>query len=636
MALLVIAPGPAYAAHTSYPSSAQINANKTAIAQWATQGTSNPSTCGSVCQTMVQSGQAPPRESAQWARFTRAQSQKQTLFQRAKDVAGKAIRKPFGGLGTFGAAVTTFQVGWWIGKGIGNAWETRDVPAVENPTDVSFNPVGYGDEMIGKGCTGSKDPPGTGLHFEIHAPSNGFSIAAWDTVSGGSKPPDSKLPPAGSYMDLVLPSCRLVVHPTLGCCVSEVTGELHAIFVDLTTRDFNFGTGSMPSGTKTLFGNNLANNGPWDIPSLGNSMATELNGPDSEQKYGDLAEMWAQDHVFPPVQVRADHCQTQAMTYAACVDYLREQGWTGTASRAVEPFETVNLDRAPDIITRPIRTTPYSPDSVPGEFIDVETDTPIEFPSNPPPPDYPVEIPPPTTEDDIPDWRRKLKEKGLWAVPITLPLWLPLLGRDDDDGGNYDPGKGPNQPLWNPPGPLVPELPPETVDPPVPDTLKPRDPQTVPRPIWRDPATGERGSPRPGPDGSYWAPPETDIWIPTNPPNAPPATPGGGAPPPGTPPGCDPWLQPSINLSALNVPIGDVFPFALFPWLLSMLNEWDVAGGAPRIVVPFVHGELVFDMGHFEPAMVVVRPVIVVVSFLSMVWLVASAAMGLGAPQNDD
>ncbi len=125
--------------------------------------------------------------------------------------------------------------------------------------------------------------------------------------------------------------------------------------------------------------------------------------------------------------------------------------------------------------------------------------------------------------------------------------------------------------------------------------------------------------------------PDDTVTVNENSPDTQPA----GAGPGGGPP-CDSTALPAINLNPLRVGIGNVFPFGIFGWLGDALTSWSVAGSAPTIDVPFVHGHLTFDFNQFEPAMEILRPVLLILSFFSLMWLVASAAMGFGGGGSEE
>lgn len=117
--------------------------------------------------------------------------------------------------------------------------------------------------------------------------------------------------------------------------------------------------------------------------------------------------------------------------------------------------------------------------------------------------------------------------------------------------------------------------------------------------------------------------PDEEVVVRVNPETAPVPQEGGI----GT---CGPTVPP-IDLSPLRHDVGGKFPFGIFAWLLGALGGWTGGGEAPRIVIPIHGDELVVDFAQLEPAMEVVRPVILVLSLLSLGWLFASSALGFGS-----
>ena len=121
--------------------------------------------------------------------------------------------------------------------------------------------------------------------------------------------------------------------------------------------------------------------------------------------------------------------------------------------------------------------------------------------------------------------------------------------------------------------------------------------------------------------------PDENVTVRVNPDTAP--EPIGGGVGAG---GCGPAVPP-IDLTPLQHDVGGKFPFGIFAWLLGALGGWTGGGEAPVIVIPFTHGDLVIDFNDFSPAMEIVRPVIGILSFLSLAWLFASAALGFGGAE---
>jgi hypothetical protein len=126
---------------------------------------------------------------------------------------------------------------------------------------------------------------------------------------------------------------------------------------------------------------------------------------------------------------------------------------------------------------------------------------------------------------------------------------------------------------------------------------------------------------------------EHDVEVETNPPDAPPAA--------GT------WTAPAIpalDLSPLSgVSIGcNSFPFGVFCWVADGLTSWGSEGECPSFDVPFTSeirdstADLTFDTCTFEPAMDIIRPMLVILSFFGVAWLLSASAMGLGGGASAD
>lgn len=150
-----------------------------------------------------------------------------------------------------------------------------------------------------------------------------------------------------------------------------------------------------------------------------------------------------------------------------------------------------------------------------------------------------------------------------------------------------------------------------------------------------DPSTGPDGVIRTVPESGTRANPatETEVDVHTNPSDAPPATPMTWTAPPVS----------SIDLSPLSaVAIGcNDFPFGIFCWIGSGLTAWGPGGECPQLGVPFgssigLDDELAFDTCLFEPAMEIVRPVLILLAAFSLAYFFAAAAMGLGGGGGDD
>jgi hypothetical protein len=141
-----------------------------------------------------------------------------------------------------------------------------------------------------------------------------------------------------------------------------------------------------------------------------------------------------------------------------------------------------------------------------------------------------------------------------------------------------------------------------------------------------DPSQGPSAVVSVTPHAGTYAQPATDIAIDANPADAPaPASSGNPFDPPGVP---------GLKLPAVSTPC-NVFPFGAPCWLATQLGQFNAAPVAPSFTVgtPFSGSNIVVDLGSifgvdFSTVMGVVRPVLLVLSFIGlMVWL-AGLAMG--------
>jgi hypothetical protein len=122
----------------------------------------------------------------------------------------------------------------------------------------------------------------------------------------------------------------------------------------------------------------------------------------------------------------------------------------------------------------------------------------------------------------------------------------------------------------------------------------------------------------------------TEVEVQTNPETAPDAGPGTSA-----------WTAPSIpsiDLSPLAaVSIGcSSFPFGVFCWIGDGLTSWGSSGTCPSFGIPIHDSELAVDFCQFEPAMEIIRPVLVVLACFTLAAMFAYAALGIGGGAGSD
>jgi len=145
-------------------------------------------------------------------------------------------------------------------------------------------------------------------------------------------------------------------------------------------------------------------------------------------------------------------------------------------------------------------------------------------------------------------------------------------------------------------------------------TLDPAyDPSTVVRPV---PEAGTRLDPAS----------EPDLTVQTNPATAPPAA----APGSWTPPGID-----AVELPSFEGSFCGSFPFGLFCWYGEALTDWGAEGTCPEAEIPLgqtvaPEGSEKIDFCAMEPALEIVRPILVLLGTISLVMFVASKAVGGG------
>lgn len=132
--------------------------------------------------------------------------------------------------------------------------------------------------------------------------------------------------------------------------------------------------------------------------------------------------------------------------------------------------------------------------------------------------------------------------------------------------------------------------------------------------------------------------PEAVVKVRYNPSTATETGPGGESEVPAS--GTGPWSPPAIpaiDLSPLMAAIGcDTFPFGIFCWIGDGLTSWGGSGTCPSFSVPIHNSNLEVDFCEFEPAMVIIRPVIVVLATFTLALMFAYAALGIGGGNKDD
>lgn len=139
-----------------------------------------------------------------------------------------------------------------------------------------------------------------------------------------------------------------------------------------------------------------------------------------------------------------------------------------------------------------------------------------------------------------------------------------------------------------------------------------------------------------------------DVRV--NPESAPNPDPSGDPSTSGEPTvGSDGWAAPSIRAIDTG-PLqgaftGCKFPFCIFSFLSASFGGWAGGASCPTPDLDLNSGGTTngdekltvhADLCKFEPAMAIVRPVILICSFLGLAWLFATVALGLGGGGKDD
>ncbi len=92
---------------------------------------------------------------------------------------------------------------------------------------------------------------------------------------------------------------------------------------------------------------------------------------------------------------------------------------------------------------------------------------------------------------------------------------------------------------------------------------------------------------------------------------------------------CDATID-SVDLSPLNAPVGEKFPFGIFVFFVDWVGSWTTSVSAPEFDFPLA-GSLVLhvDFGVMAPLMGPVRLAIIFASFVGLLWFLGTAALRL-------
>ena len=146
------------------------------------------------------------------------------------------------------------------------------------------------------------------------------------------------------------------------------------------------------------------------------------------------------------------------------------------------------------------------------------------------------------------------------------------------------------------------------------------------------------------PDGSerMWVAQGTEVDVQTNTQTAQfPETAQGGGGGGGTilgPAGCSDVTIRGFNLGPLNVPVEDVFPFAIVTYVVGFLSNFSGAGNAPNFDINMPGGvsDIHIDFSKAQPTVDVLRPVFLALATAGFVWLLVSLTLGVGSRGGDD
>jgi len=150
-----------------------------------------------------------------------------------------------------------------------------------------------------------------------------------------------------------------------------------------------------------------------------------------------------------------------------------------------------------------------------------------------------------------------------------------------------------------------------------------------------DPTKAEKVVIRISPESGTRVSPGTTVKVYANPEN-------GSAGGDGNPFGWTAPAVPALDLSPLSqsIPCGS-FPFGVFCWIHDALGGWVGSSSCPQPQFPtgddnIGDGHFTADMCIAEPALSILRPLILIVTAIGLAWLFAATAMGLGAATSEN
>jgi hypothetical protein len=566
---------PAQAA-TSSPTKLWTDEGREAVKHWAAKG------AGAVLPPGDPGSIAPPSSAVdpitqalaedEKLRFT-AEMEREAwkLRRRTGLITGAKVLASTAGRVTMGA--TAFSIGWAIGSSIaGELYQAAEVPALPPPG------------------TYRRNPPDIAEAGEVMGMANGIPVEAPEAVW------------MLSYMGIYAPFVSGVSGVSCGSGFAPVdpppaevvaameTPGAYAVTVPVSQQCSGYTTGPNPEftfvpGQAYVVVAPVDMSGPSDVHTPTDESGGRLATPvDSRARSLIDTEIDSPtfDQDYPNLGPRLrraagliDVPTCRGLTYAECVVELEQAGFTVSPTRVDLDFDGADATVPAQHVVR----------TAPADGAHVRPSTPVEIQVNPAPEDMPVIVPPPKPGETPEDYRQRLIDLGLVVPPFVILTPETL-----------DPGKGPDE--------IV---------------------RTRPAPTTRV-GIG------------------TSITVYVNPPTAPPV-PGTVTPPAQGPPG-DPSAPPgtcelpsirAIDLGPLSIDVGQRFPFGIFGWLSGILGGLVAGGVAPHVSIPMPGSidDLVIDLDRFSPIWDVIHPVMLICAFISLAYLLASVAMGLGRPSDD-
>jgi hypothetical protein len=513
-------------------------------------------------------------------------------------------------IGTIGAGIAAFDVGWKIGRGIDTKWLhlTRNEPTVATSTylDGAWFQASRAevlDRTVTQYFCTAYFPDATGCDYTT-AWTEGRAISrpVWDQWAGTSDDGTTEAPDivwvfgrrnASSYQADQwvafngLRECAIYINfgcsqpvldyrSTVASAIPRV--DVHVLPGDTLQNDGWFMPNTDPPsyGTfvvrtqqqmqrhvkadlQTYRSQRADYTSTLTMPSdttIGASVRTELLKPENKDAAQFIGNTLDPTTVPPAGTLYMPSCD--GLDYFGCLTVLRNAGLLGNVLKLTLAFDTAVIGAGPNGV---VKTSPRV-----GTTLNV--DDAVTLTVNPGLAAMPVLVPSIDAGTAVEDAKQAITAAGL----------EPVL----DVNATPDPAYGP-------------------------DVVT--SPETVPRARTR----AHRGD---------------DVTVRVNGPAAPPV--GAGS--------CEAWVRPRIDLSPLNaVPLLNKFPFAAPMWVHDLLALWVVGATAPQFHVPFPFAPdgIDIDMSIWDAAMPIWRGTVLAVSFVLLAWSFMGMAFGFGRGGDD-